>query len=689
MSVRAEYLALFGGRVNTPFNKLSYVCVLAPLLIASALCGAQDLRVGPYLGKRQTPQVSGPAESPTQLRVYPPSAIVAGYELQTLNIRGAAYASAAGISRFFSGSGIDAYAIYGSYADSSGNIHGFDYTIKDKIATTFDYPGASSTNVAGSDDNLDVVGFYSPSPDAPRKGFLYHERSEEFTSLSYPGAVETFASGVAFNRFTNETIVVGSYSDSSEAQHGFEYFPDDDSYVTVEYPGAVTTELEGVEFDNGTIVSVVGYYETPDKEAAFVLTFDNARIPIAYPGAAQTYAQAIYNGTVVGGYLTTPNGSSQGFVHWNWDGEPDESSAYRTVNYPGAEQTFVSAQELGMIVGSYGPDVDHPQAFLGLPIAYADLEPWGLNFASQSIGTKTQQTMTLTNASAADGVLDHMQMKLGGTNPDDFTVANNCPAALEQDQSCTITVTFDPLAKGARSASLSLSEEFSGNDGAVNVVDSPQVVMLEGTGSGGGGPAVTLSTASLKFPTQIVGTTSAASTVTLTNSGTATVSIGKIAATGDFAETNTCGASVTAGKSCTISVKFKPLASGALTGALSITDNASGSPQTVTLSGTGTFVSLTPATLSFPSTAVGKTSAAQAITVKNTGKTSLGITGGSTSANFQIASQTCKTTLAAGATCTYSIQFKPSAKGVKLGTFGLSDGGGGSPQQVILTGTGT
>jgi hypothetical protein len=116
-------------------------------------------------------------------------------------------------------------------------------------------------------------------------------------------------------------------------------------------------------------------------------------------------------------------------------------------------------------------------------------------------------------------------------------------------------------------------------------------------------PAVTLSPTSLTFATQTTGSTSMAQTITLTNSGTAALSITSISASGDFAETQTCGSSVATGATCTISVTFSPTAAGSQTGLLTITDNATGSPQTVALSGTGTTSGTgTPVTVSTTST---------------------------------------------------------------------------------------
>jgi hypothetical protein len=107
-------------------------------------------------------------------------------------------------------------------------------------------------------------------------------------------------------------------------------------------------------------------------------------------------------------------------------------------------------------------------------------------------------------------------------------------------------------------------------------------------------PVVSLSPTSLSFGNHQVNTTSAARTVTLTNSGNAALAIHSIGLSGpnsgDFHQQNTCPSSsstLAAGASCTINVTFTPTAEGSRSASLAITDNASGSPQSVTLSGTG------------------------------------------------------------------------------------------------------
>jgi hypothetical protein len=122
-----------------------------------------------------------------------------------------------------------------------------------------------------------------------------------------------------------------------------------------------------------------------------------------------------------------------------------------------------------------------------------------------------------------------------------------------------------------------------------NATGSPQTVSLSGTGTA---PIVSLSPASLAFGNVPADTTSTSQVVTLSNTGNAALSLTSSTFTGtnasDFAKTETCGSSVGAGAKCTIVVMFTPSASGSRTAALSISDNATGSPQTVPLSGSGT-----------------------------------------------------------------------------------------------------
>ncbi len=142
---------------------------------------------------------------------------------------------------------------------------------------------------------------------------------------------------------------------------------------------------------------------------------------------------------------------------------------------------------------------------------------------------------------------------------------------------------------------------------ASNASATPATVSLTGTGV-----VVTLaaSPGGLTYVAQQVGTASASQPVTLSNPGGASISVSGIQASGDFAQTNNCGASVAANSSCTVNVTFTPTASGSRTGTLTITDAASNSPQSVSLTGSGIAptLSLSTTSLYFGTKVVGTSS---------------------------------------------------------------------------------
>lgn len=222
-----------------------------------------------------------------------------------------------------------------------------------------------------------------------------------------------------------------------------------------------------------------------------------------------------------------------------------------------------------------------------------------------------------------------------------------------------------------------------------------------GGGGGGGGtssgsnnsstPAVTLSPTSLTFASQTTGTSSSAQTVTVTNSGQGPLTVTAVTVTGDFSQTNTCS-TVAAGGTCAISVTFKPTATGARTGTLSIADNASGSPQTVALNGTGAApgpaVTLAPTNLSFGQQTQSTTSTAQTVTLSNSGSAALAISSVAIDNSSFQQTNNCGASVAAGSSCTLTVTFTPASAGTLSGTLSITDNAADSPQKLALSGTG-
>ena len=199
-----------------------------------------------------------------------------------------------------------------------------------------------------------------------------------------------------------------------------------------------------------------------------------------------------------------------------------------------------------------------------------------------------------------------------------------------------------------------------------------------------GTPAVTLSATTLTFSSG-VGVASAPQSVTVTNSGTASLTFSGFAVSSGFTQTNTCGTGIGEDGACTVSVTFTPTATGTVSGTLTIADNASNSPQTVTLSGTGNSVSVSTNSLTFSGVAVGTTSAPQSVTLTNAGTAALAISSATISGDFSISNNTCGSSVAAGGSCTISVTFTPQGSGPWTGTLTIVDAAG--TQTVALTGT--
>jgi hypothetical protein len=210
------------------------------------------------------------------------------------------------------------------------------------------------------------------------------------------------------------------------------------------------------------------------------------------------------------------------------------------------------------------------------------------------------------------------------------------------------------------------------------------------TAANPGSPQLAASPASLTFAAQAVGSASPAQTVTLANTGSATLSIGTLSTTGSFAETDACANSQLApGATCTASVVFTPAAQGTATGVLTIDANVPGGQATVALTGTGAApaaISLNPLSLNFGTVTVGSTAAAQNIAVSNSGGLTATLQPPTVSGDFQITATTCGGSLAPGVGCTLSIDFTPTAAGIRDGTFSLADSAG--TQLASLTGVG-
>jgi hypothetical protein len=301
--------------------------------------------------------------------------------------------------------------------------------------------------------------------------------------------------------------------------------------------------------------------------------------------------------------------------------------------------------------------------------------PASLAFGNVQTGSASAaQAVTVTNNGTAALPIT---IAFTGANPSQYTQTNNCGTSLAPGSNCAISVVFAPTSTGSLPAALTV-------DG--------QTVTLTGTGTAAA--SFTVLPASLAFGNEQTGTASAAQPVTVTNRGSAALSIVSITLVGvnaaQYAQTNTCGTSVPAGSACTISVVFAPTSAGSKPSTLSV-NAGPGTITTVALSGQGVVpFTVLPASLAFGNVQTGTASAAQAVTVTNSGNAALPITSitlvGVNAAQYA-QTNSCGTSVPLGSACTISVVFSPTATGSLPATLSVN-AGPGTIARTTLSGTG-
>jgi hypothetical protein len=302
-----------------------------------------------------------------------------------------------------------------------------------------------------------------------------------------------------------------------------------------------------------------------------------------------------------------------------------------------------------------------------------------LTFPGTIIGvTSAAQTVTLTNSGG--NPLTSIAVSVSGP----FQQSNNCTTQLAGNASCAISVTYLPTAAGPQTGTLQVAD-----------ILRTQTVPLAGTGLLP--PAISVNPASLTFSPQPVNTRSAPVTLTISNTGGAAMSDVGFAITGassaNFATgTTTCGATLPSGGSCIVQVTFTPTASGTANAALTVTSSTlKVQAVTVPLSGNGQAgpgLSAAPGQLTFAATAVGQTSAAQTVTISNSGEAAAAGLKLSATGPFSLTQSQCGATLGSGSSCTAGVVFSPMQEGNLSGALTISSSTMSTPATVALSGIG-
>lgn len=314
-----------------------------------------------------------------------------------------------------------------------------------------------------------------------------------------------------------------------------------------------------------------------------------------------------------------------------------------------------------------------------------------LDFGPYNVGSTSGQTYLEIDNTGTQTVT-FSSFGFGGTNPGDFAISNNnCGSTLAVGGYCYLYVTFTPTAAGVRTATVQIGDDAPG---------SPQSVPVTGVGQT---PTKVLDLPpAVAMPVTNIGST-VSQYIYINNVGTATVTITSSTITGtnagDFAVSQdycTGGGSLLSPNGyCYYQVSFTPTAAGTRTATLTITDDAVGSPQSISLTGFGQTLTQTlalPPALAIPLTTVGSSNNNSYFYIINSGTAPVTITAttiiGANAADFAIGYTSCGSSLAGNASCYFDINFTPSAAGVRSATFQITDSATGSPQTVALSGVG-
>jgi hypothetical protein len=293
-----------------------------------------------------------------------------------------------------------------------------------------------------------------------------------------------------------------------------------------------------------------------------------------------------------------------------------------------------------------------------------------LNFPSQDVqGANASVSLTITNSGGvAAGIVGFgiPGALVPGSPASSFSTGlTTCTAPLASGGACTVQVIFNPVTAGGNSASLNIAA----------LGAKPVTVTLNGAGVAPSG--LNVSPAQMTFAPTVVGSASAAQTVTVSNRSSVAASQLMLAVTGVFTlSQNTCTGSLAEGASCSAGVVFDPAAIGAATGTFSVMSATIGNLATVELAGTGALAAnlqVTPATISFATTGVGQTSSVIPVTVTNTGiAAALSNLALAIPAGFQLVNNTCAASLGPGASCTTGVEFVPTAAGAVSGNLAVT-----------------
>ncbi len=355
---------------------------------------------------------------------------------------------------------------------------------------------------------------------------------------------------------------------------------------------------------------------------------------------------------------------------------PGQSAPVTVVFTPNASGAFSATAT----IASTASDSSTSLSLTGTGVASGqlDVSPTTENFGSVTVGSQSNQTITLTNNTGA--TVNIPQASVSGTG---FKLSGiTTPLALNASQTTTFTATFSPLTAGSASGSVTITSD----------APNPSLSLpLSGTGVTQG--AVGANPTSLNFGTVTVGSKQVLSeTVTNTGGSTLTVSQVGVSGTGFTVSGISTPATLTAGQSATFSVTFAPLSAGSASGSVTVTSTGSNPSLTIPLTGTGSatagVLTATPAPIAIGSVVAGTSgSATGSLTASGANVTVTAAS--SNNSRFVISGLSLPVTIVAGASASFTVTFSPVVAGADAATLTFTSNAQPSTTTDTANGTGT
>jgi len=297
-----------------------------------------------------------------------------------------------------------------------------------------------------------------------------------------------------------------------------------------------------------------------------------------------------------------------------------------------------------------------------------------INFGSVAVGSNASQSLVLTNMGSTAITISQLTISNGA-----FSLSNvTLPISVGPGQNATATLQFTPKVAGP----------VTGNLTVVNSASSAVDVSLAGTGTQA---QISLIPSSVSFGAVAVGTSNS-QTINVINQGSSSLTLTQAGVSGVGFKISgiTVPTTITAGASTTFNAVFGPTSTGNMSGSISLTSDASSSPLSVPLSGTGISTALvltpTPNSVAFGNVPLNSTSS-QSVTLTNTGNSNINISQVSASGpGYSTSGVAPNTTLTPGQSVTLTVNLTPTSTGTTTGSVTIVSNASNSPGVVTLAG---